>query len=396
MEVSLILSAWAVILIVPVASILTGSCCGGENQPRADVIVATLIANSLPWIVATIPVFWLCRQLHPDDRGWQGTLMGHLLVALVVLYAAEMSKNVALATVHASFDVGQHVHSFTTNPVEMLTSFAFVGGLPQYVLLILVGLGRDAYLRYRERRDQAEQLEREAEQLRAQLTEARLQTLRMQINPHFLFNTLHTVSTMAGRDPDGIRRAIARLSEMLRYALSTSDRQEVPLDEEIDVLNSYLAIQKLRLDERLDVTLDVKPDVRSALVPTLLLQPLAENAVKHGFEGADETGHLTVRAHRDGDTLVLQVIDDGRGVTDPSALRTLGTVANGTSTEGDVGGTDQHGLRNIAARLRGLYGDATEWTFESSEGGGLHVMLRLPFHTHEADRSLRLSGVLAE
>jgi two-component sensor histidine kinase len=395
-EVGLIVAAWIVILAVPMASILTGSCCGGENQPQATMIVATLIANTLPWIVATIPVFWLCRQLHPDDRGWRGTVAGHLLMAFVVLYAAEMSTNIALANVHASFDVGQHAHSFTTNPVEVLTNVSFLGGLPQYLLLILVGLGRDAYLRYRDRRDQAEQLERETEQLRAQLTEARLQTLRMQINPHFLFNTLHTVSTMAGHDPDGIRRAIARLSDMLRYALSTSNRQEVPLDEEIEFLNSYLAIQKLRLDERLVVTLDVEPGVRQALVPTLLLQPLAENAVKHGFEGTDETGHLTVRAHRDGDTLVIQVVDDGRGLADSSALPEIGAVTNGEPAHADADTADQHGLRNIATRLRGLYGAAAEWTFEPSEGGGLHVTLRLPFHTREADRNLRLSGVVAE
>lgn len=395
-EIGLILGGWTVILAVPMASILTGSCCGGEDQPQAAMIIATLVANTLPWVVATIPVFWLCRQLHPDVRGWGRTLTGHLIMAFVLLYAAEMGTNLALASVQVSFDVEGHVQPFTTDPVEVLTSFSFLGSLPPYLLLVVVGLGRDAYLRYRDRRDQAEQLERETERLRAQLTEARLQTLRMQINPHFLFNTLHTVSTMAGRDPDGIRRAIARLSEMLRYALSTSDRQEVPLDEEIEFLNSYLAIQKLRLDERLDVTLDVEPSVRQALVPTLLLQPLAENAVKHGFEGTDETGHLTVRAHGHGDALVLQVIDDGRGLADASVLPMLETVANGKPTDDNRENVDQHGLRNIATRLRGLYGAATDWTFELSEGGGLHVTIRLPFHTRETDRNLRLSGVVAE
>jgi signal transduction histidine kinase len=394
-EIGLILGAWVVILAVPMASILTGSCCGGENQPQAASIIATFVANTLPWVVATIPVFWLCRQLHPDDRGWGHTLMGHLIMAFVVLYVAEMATNVALASVQASFDVEWHVQPFTTDPVEVLASFSFLGSLPPYLLLVLVGLGRDAYLRYRDRRDQAEQLERETERLRAQLTEARLQTLRMQINPHFLFNTLHTVSTMAGRDPEGIRRAIARLSEMLRYALSTSDRQEVPLDEEIEFLNSYLAIQKMRLDERLAITLDVEPGVRRALVPTLLLQPLAENAVKHGFEGTDETGHLTVRAHRDDDTLIIQVIDDGRGLDDPSVLSEIETMADGNAN-GEPETADQHGLHNIATRLRGLYGGAADWTFEPSEEGGLRLTLRLPFHTREADRSLRLSGVVAE
>jgi two-component sensor histidine kinase len=395
-EVGLIVGGWTVLLAVPLTSMLTGSCCGGEDQPQTATIVATLIVNTLPWVLVTIPIFWLCRQLRPIDRGWGRALAGHALAAFAILFVTEMATNLALAGVQATVAIDEPIQPFTTNPVEVLTSLSFLSGLVPYLLIVGVGLGRDAYLRYQDRRDQAEQLERETERLRAQLTEARLQTLRMQINPHFLFNTLHTVSTMAGRDPDGIRRAIARLSEMLRYALSTSDRQEVPLDEETDFLNSYLAIQKLRLDERLDVTLDVEPGVRPALVPTLLLQPLAENAVKHGFEGTDETGHLTVRAHRDDDTLVLQVIDDGRGLADPSALSEIETVANREVAEDDAERTDQHGLRNIATRLRGLYGDAADWTFAPSDSGGLQVTLRLPFHTREPDRSLRLSGVVAD
>lgn len=337
----------------------------------------------------------MCRQLHPDERGWGHTLAGHLIMAFVVLYAAEMGKNVALGHAQTSFGVEPHDHSLTTDPVGILTSFAFLSGLPPYLLLVMVSLGRDAYLRYRDRRDEAETLERETRQLRAQLTEARLQTLRMQINPHFLFNTLHAVSTMAGRDPEGIRRAIARLSEMLRYALSTSDCQEVPLDEEIEFLNSYLAIQKLRLNDRLAVTLDVDSDVRQALVPILLLQPLAENAVKHGFEGTNETGHLTVRADRDGDILVIEVMDDGRGLDDPSALPDISAVKNAT-TDGSTHHADQHGLRNVAMRLQGLYGSSAEWMFKPSESGGLHVVLRMPLHMKSTERNLRLSGVVAE
>ncbi len=395
-EVGFILGGWLVLLAVPLTSMLTGSCCGGEDQPQASLIVATLVVNTLPWVLVTIPIFWLCRQLRPGDRGWGRALIGHALAAFVILFVTEMSVNLALAGVQATVEIDEPIQPFTTNPMEVLTSLSFLGGLVPYLIITGIGLGRDAYLRYQDRRDEAEQLERETERLRAQLTEARLKTLRMQINPHFLFNTLHTVSTMAGRDPEGIRRAIARLSEMLRYALSTSDRQEVPLDEEIDFLHSYLAIQKLRLDERLNVTLDIEPGVRAALVPTLLLQPLAENAVKHGFEGTNVTGHLIVRAYRDDDALVIEVIDDGRGLDAPTALSEMETMANGAAADGDADSADQHGLHNIATRLRGLYGDAAAWTFEPSDGGGLHVTLRLPFHTREAEGSLRLSGVVAE
>jgi sensor histidine kinase YesM len=358
--------------------------------------MARHLLNPVLWGIIALPIFWACVRLRPQSLGWPAVLGGHALLAVAITWSATISYqaiNVALLTLWPPPDSPDFP---AVEPLDLLLELEFLDALIPYLLLLVVGVGRYRYLRSQARQEQTRRLKREAEQLRSKLTTARLKSLRMQINPHFFHNTLHTISTMAGRDPEGIRRAIARLSEMLRYALSTSDRQEVPLDEEIDFLNSYLAIQKLRLDERLDITLDTEPGVRQALVPTLLLQPLAENAVKHGFEGTDETGHLTVCAHRDDDALVIQVIDDGRGLDDPSALSKMETMANEATADSDAERTDQHGLRNIATRLRGLYGDAAEWTFEPSDGGGLHVTLRLPFHTRATDGNLRLSGVVAD
>jgi LytS/YehU family sensor histidine kinase len=177
----------------------------------------------------------------------------------------------------------------------------------------------------------------------------------------------------------------------MRYVLSTSDQQEVTLDEELDVLESYLDIQTLRLDDRLEVTVDVAPETRTALVPTLLLQPLAENAVKHGFEGTDEAGHLVVRAARTEDALVLEVADDGPGLpADGASAVAAGQASDPTTPDGGVG------LSNIAERLDGLYGDAATLDFEHAQSGGLRVVIRLPFHTATSDRSLRTSGVVAD
>jgi len=117
--------------------------------------------------------------------------------------------------------------------------------------------------------------------------------------------------------------------------------------------------------------------------------------VKHGFEGTGYICHLTVRAHRNGDTLVLEVIDDGRGLDDPSALPEMETRTNGEA-DGDAESADQHGLRNIVMRLQGLYDEDADWTFAPSDGGGLHVTLHLPFQTRNAERILRLSGVVAK
>jgi sensor histidine kinase YesM len=275
------------------------------------------------------------------------------------------------------------------HPVEILTDLEFLNLLVPYSILIMIGMGRYEYLRSRARQKQADKIRREAEQLRSQLTEARLESLRMQINPHFFHNTLHTISTMAGRDPEGIRRATARLSDLMRHVLSTSDQQEVPLDEELDMLESYLDIQKLRLDDRLKVKFEIDSDTRRALVPTLVLQPLVENAVKHGFEGADETGHLVVRATRTNDTLVLEVVDDGSGLPENGSFPTDGAS---DSTVGEEG----IGLQNIAERLEGLYGEDAALDFERSEGGGLRVVIQLPFRAPEPDRNLRASGVVAD
>ena len=322
--------------------------------------------------------------------GWGSVVGGHLLLAAVLLYVVDVGQHAVSAGVVALWPPSDPPDDPIFHPVQILVEFEFLSGIIPYVILVIIGMVRYEYLRSDARQEQAEQLEREAEQLRSKLTEARLESLRMQINPHFFHNTLHTISTMAGRDPEGIRQATARLSDLMRYVLSTSDQQEVTLEEEVDVLESYLDIQKLRLDDRLEVTMDVDPAARRALVPTLLLQPLAENAVKHGFTGADEGGHLQIRAARNDEVLVLEVADDGRGLPEngesPSAT---GQASAPTTGDGGVG------LQNIAERLDGLYGDAATLDFERAQGGGLRVVIRLPFHTPESDHNLRASGIVA-
>lgn len=149
------------------------------------------------------------------------------------------------------------------------------------------------------------------------------------------------------------------------------------------------------------MTIDVDPGVRNALVPTLLLQPLAENAVKHGFEGAEGTGRLRVRAERVEDWLVIQVADDGRGLADNAPalpditeLSDAADAAGGSGARGSSG--EGVGLENLVRRLDGLYGDAASLAFDGSAGGGLRVTIRIPFHTRRAGGNLRASGVEVE
>lgn len=386
-EVGIIAGVGFLLAAVSIVGMLTSPCCAPAGQTEMMRRVAADLTPLLLWTLSAFPIFWACARLRPRHFGCRAVVAGHLALAFGVTFAAELGQNVIYSGIVTLWPPSDPP-DFTTQPIEMLTNLEFLGGLVPYFILLIIGLGRYEYLHSRKRQEQAQQLKREADQLRAQLTSARLEALRMQINPHFLFNTLHMVSTMAEHNPEGVQKATARLSEMLRYALSTSDQQEVPLDKELDMLDSYLEIQKLRLDERLETRVDVEPGVRQALVPTLLLQPLAENAVKHGFEGSDAPSYLKVRATREEETLVLRVSDNGAGLTDGSD-----PVA---SARRSVQSEERHGLQNIAERLDGLYGEAASLRFERSERGGLAVVIRLPFHTREATTNLRVAAVEAK
>ncbi len=153
-----------------------------------------------------------------------------------------------------------------------------------------------------------------AAQLETRLVEAQLQALHRQVHPHFLFNTLHAISALVHRDPDRADAMIERLSDMLRVTLSTVGVQEVTVRQELDFLRAYLDIEQVNFGSRLRVTLDVDAEVLDALVPNLVLQPLAENALRHGLAPLPGGGSLEVTARRDGDVLVLCVSDDGRGL----------------------------------------------------------------------------------
>ena len=385
----MIVGACVLITALLLVANLTQSCCGPSTQAEMLRQTTGRLSYFFLWALSTLPIFWGCVRLRPRTKGWGPVLAGHAGLALTIPFVVQWAQNGILTGVFFLWP-SSDPPSFALDPIVVLRDLDFLTELIPYLVLLAIGLVREGYLRGQARRKQAEALEREAEQLRSQLTEARLASLRMQINPHFFHNTLHTISTMAGRDPEGIRRATARLSDLMRYVLSTSDQQEVTLDEEVDVLESYLDIQKLRLDDRLDVTFDIDPAARTALVPTLLLQPLAENAVKHGFEGTDETGHLIVRAVREDDTLVLEVADDGAGLPENGESSVDGgRVSNPTDVDEGVG------LSNIAERLEGLYGDAASLDFERAQSDGLRVVIRLPFHTPESDDTLRASGVVA-
>jgi len=201
-----------------------------------------------------------------------------------------------------------------------------------------------------------------AAQLETRLVEARLKTLEAELHPHFLFNTLHAISTLVHRDPDAADRMISRLSDLLRITFDRTGEPKVSLKEEIDFLQKYLDIEQTRFQDRLTVHVNVEPDALDGEVPRMILQPIVENAIKHGIAGRHGGNQIQITAGRDGDRLWMQVRDNGGGLQ----VRTLQALRTGV------------GLSNTRARLDCLYGRHYRLEF-SDKHGGLSVLIAIPF-----------------
>jgi signal transduction histidine kinase len=227
-----------------------------------------------------------------------------------------------------------------------------------YWLVVFGHLGWHYYQHYREHQVETAQLQRA-------LVEARLDALRMQLNPHFLFNTLHAISALIHDNPQAADRVVARLSELLRLTLDQSKPQEVPLCEEMAFLERYLEIEQTRFAERLKVEKDINPETQQALVPYLILQPLVENAIRHGIEPREDLGVLKISAARKNGRLELRVCDNGQGFS----------VKPNVDTQQGIG------LSNTRSRLQHLYGEKCQLELASAQGGGLEARMEIPFHT---------------
>jgi len=202
------------------------------------------------------------------------------------------------------------------------------------------------------------------------LVQAELDTLKLQLSPHFLFNALNSAVALIGSDREAAEQMVSELSEFLRMVLSGSMEHEVPLDRELELLERYLRIQRVRFQDKLNVEFDISDDARHAMVPSLLLQPLLENAIRHGIGPRASPGRIWVSAHRAGDMLAMQVVDDGVGANArPSRERSRGTGL---------------GLANTATRLIHLYADAHQFEAGPRDGGGFAVKLLIPFRLRTA------------
>ena len=222
--------------------------------------------------------------------------------------------------------------------------------------------------------------EERARSLRAMSSarEAQLRMLRYQLNPHFLFNTLNAISTLIlEQDTQLANRMVTRLSSFLRHSLDSDPMARVPLDQEIAMLRLYLEIEQVRFEDRLRIEEDLSPDVLRARVPSLLLQPLVENAIKYAIARSEDGGTIRIAARRVWDNVEIEVCDDGPGL--PDGFR-IGRDARGV------------GLRNTADRLETVYGDAHEMELGRASPSGLCVRIRIPLETEDAQELTASAG----
>lgn len=211
----------------------------------------------------------------------------------------------------------------------------------------------------------SQERERRAAELEASLTSAKLQALRMQINPHFLFNTLNSIAALVYVNPRAADEMLGDLSELLRRSLDSMDEQEITLAQELEFIGAYLRIEQKRFGERLRLEQSVPDELMKALVPALILQPLVENAVRHGIEPRRGPGLISIEAKQQDKLLHLILRDDGRGL--PAA-------------DTDNSGRRGIGLANTRARLQGLYGSNHQFNLGTAEPQGCQVDIRLPLH----------------
>jgi sensor histidine kinase YesM len=198
--------------------------------------------------------------------------------------------------------------------------------------------------------------------LRNELQVTQLNALKKQLQPHFLFNTLNTVSALMDENIQDARKVLSRLGSLLRHTLDKAQRDKVSLEREVEHVSNYLEIEAIRFRDRLKVQYEIPAVLQHLSVPSMVLQPLVENAIKHGPDASNDAVSITVRAEQRGDRLVLSVVDNGQGCASIEAALSGGGI----------------GLRNIRERLRLLYGDAAHMQISSPAGRGFHVELSLP------------------
>jgi LytS/YehU family sensor histidine kinase len=296
-------------------------------------------------------LLWIARRIRFRRDNWLRMLPLHLVTMLGFSVADTTLMGISRSLLAPLFGLGPYHYGNMLFRYPMELSFhviaycVMVGGI--YVV--------DFYRESRNRQLATAELE-------TQLAQAQLQNLRLQLQPHFLFNALNTISSVMHEDVQRADSMLAQLSDLLRSTLRAADSHEVPLEEELQLLRSYLGIMQARFGEQLTVDFAVEPALSQALVPQLILQPLVENSIRHGREAGSSQLDVRICARRENGRLTLQVSDNGPGIAE---------LEKGGWRKGV-------GLSNTEERLEGMYGQDHQLLLENSRSGGLTVTMKLP------------------
>jgi two-component system, LytTR family, sensor kinase len=346
---SLVWGTWAIVAFFFATQIYTAYYKEQNPIPFSRALFMQGVACFL-WALATPFVLWLARRFRIDRNNWLRRVPLHFLLAL------------ALSIPMITLDYIVHMlYMGLGNSLTMLRGFQFVfynldRCLLIYWVIVLISHAFNYYHSYREG-------ELKASQLRTQLAQAQLEALKMQLHPHFLFNTLHSISALLHQDIDAAQRMISRLGDFLRLTLENVGTQEVTLKRELEFLNGYLEIERIRFQDRLTTMVKVDPDLLDHRVPNLILQPIVENALRHAIANSNG-GRIEIVVEPNDGMLRIRVKDNGPG------LRIV--PPPGEQSKHGIG------LANTKARLDRLYGTAHRLELENDPAGGLVVTMELP------------------
>ena len=327
------------------------------------------------WLLAAMTplVLWLGRRWPLEGKGWPRRALSHVGVSLV-LALLHVTITAAAAPALWPDPLAPPTYASAFGAVLVLSLH---GNLLSYWTIVAIQRAWRIHLRAQEREKAGLRLASQAAELQARLTGAQLSTLKAQLQPHFLFNTLNAILVLVRqRRTETAEDTITQLGELLRLVLEDVDAHEVSVRRELELLRRYLAIEQVRFADRLRVELDFPAEVLPAAAPHLGLQPLLENALRHGISASAAAGFIRVRARRcagpDGDELRFEIEDDGPGA--PAAL--LGDGGAAVERNEPTAGI---GLANTRARLRQLYGARAHLTLAARAGGGTVATMVVPF-----------------
>jgi sensor histidine kinase YesM len=362
-----ILGAWTIVALISLTRHYMEESGSGDSRPFWKVFLIWLTCY-YSWALLTPALFWVAKRWPFTKARWTRSLViqlpvsfGFTAVSILIsrfLYCPLAQQPIA--------DVNTYISS--------LHFSAFLKHFPLYWSTIAAANALSYMRALREKERLAAQLELERSQLESSLRQAQLDALRMQLNPHFLFNTLQTISVLMMDDTASANRMLVRLSDLLRSTLRSSVNAVTELRDELDFLRAYLEIEQIRFADRLQVLWVIDPQTTRALIPTLLLQPLVENSIRHGIARMATPGVITISSEIANEMLRLSVADTGPGLTQSSGEE----IGHGI------------GLSNIRKRLKQLYPQQHDMEIISGPGGGFEVRIMIPLALARTESSEEL------